>query len=166
MAVGPDDYKDALRKFASGVTVVTVAAEGRVHGMTATSFASVSLEPPLVLVSLEKSSRTRAMVVSSMAFAVNVLRESQEDIAHAFARPGRKSFDGLTTHAGKSGAPLLDDAIAWIECDVHSVVDGGDHDVVLGEVVACTAYPGAPLLYYNRDYRAFSGRSPGPTTTT
>jgi flavin reductase (DIM6/NTAB) family NADH-FMN oxidoreductase RutF len=158
VGVGPSEYKDALRKFASGVALVTVSADGRVHGMTATSFASVSLDPPLVLVCLEKGSRTRAMLLSSKTFAVSLLGAGQEAVAHAFATVGHKSFDNVPHRLGHNGAPLIEGAIAWIECDVHSIVEGGDHDVVIAEVIACTATDGAPLLYYNRDYRSFKSR--------
>jgi flavin reductase (DIM6/NTAB) family NADH-FMN oxidoreductase RutF len=156
MAVGASEYKEALSKFASGVTIVTVASDGNVRGMTASSFASVSLVPPLVLVCLEKTSTTRSMVLASKTFAVNVLSEEQEEVAHAFAQPGHKSFDGLPHHSGKTGAPLLDGSIAWLECDVYNISDGGDHDIVVGEVIACSVHDGDPLLYYNRGYRAFS----------
>jgi flavin reductase (DIM6/NTAB) family NADH-FMN oxidoreductase RutF len=158
MGVGPDEYKDALRKFATGVTLVTVASRGHVHGMTATSFTSLSLDPPLVLVCLEKGSRTRALVIESRAFAVNVLDASQENIAHAFATAGRKSFEDLSHRPGRHGAPLVDGAIAWIQCDVMDVFDGGDHDIVVGEVVECLPGDGSPLLYFDRRYRSFDAR--------
>jgi flavin reductase (DIM6/NTAB) family NADH-FMN oxidoreductase RutF len=158
VGVGPSEYKDALRKFASGVTLVTVAADGDVHGMTASSFASVSLDPPLIVVSLEKGSRTREMVLASRRFIVNILSNDQEDIAHAFATVGHKSFESLPHRLGQDGAPLIDGAIAWIECDVRDIVDGGDHDVVIAEVVACSTAEGSPLLYYNRDYRSLNSQ--------
>lgn len=158
MGVGPDEYKDTLRLFASGVTLVTVASEGKLHGMTASSFTSLSLDPPLVLVCLEKGSRTRDMVLSSQAFAVNVLGAAQENVAHFFATVARKSFDHVAHRSGRNGAPLLDEAIAWIQCDVHNIVDGGDHDIVIGEVVECSSTGGAPLLYFDRRYRSLESQ--------
>lgn len=157
MGVAPDEYKDALRKFANGITVVTVASDGNVHGMTVSSFASLSLDPPLVVVCLEKGSRTRAMVRAGMAFSVNVLGANQEHIAQAFASVGQKTFDRFPHHTGRKGAPLFDDAIAWIECDVQDIVDGGDHDIIIGEVVECIGRDGAPLIYFDRDYRTLEG---------
>ena len=157
MRVGPNEYKDTLRKFASGVTLLTVAHNGRIHGMTVSSFASLSLEPPLVVACLEKGSRTRAMLLDSRAFSVNVLGAHQESVARAFSTAGEKTFSGLSYHRGRKGAPLLDDAIAWIECDVHQIADGGDHDLVVGEVVECTATDRPPLLYFDRHYHAFYG---------
>jgi flavin reductase (DIM6/NTAB) family NADH-FMN oxidoreductase RutF len=154
MAVGTDEFKDALSKFASGVTIVTVAKDGDMHGMTASSFASVSLLPPLVLVCLERTSRTRSLVLSSGAFAVNVLADHQEPISRTFSGQGPKTFDSLPHKSGRSGAPLLSEAIAWIECTIHSVIEAGDHDLVIGDVIACDAGEGSPLLYYRRRYRS------------
>ncbi|HEX2050559.1 MAG TPA: flavin reductase family protein [Actinomycetota bacterium] len=156
MAVAPDELKDALRKFASGVTVVTVSCDGELHGMTATAFASVSLDPPLVLVCLERSTHTHGYVTRAGSFVVNVLTSQQEDVARAFAVHGAKSFDGLGPRRGVGGAPLLDGALAWIECEVSEVVRAGDHDVVFGTVVACDARSGRPLLYFDRGYRSLA----------
>jgi flavin reductase (DIM6/NTAB) family NADH-FMN oxidoreductase RutF len=149
--VDPEEFKAALGRFASGVTVVTVAAEPTLHGMTASSFASVSLEPPRVLVCLDKSSRTRGLLAG--AFAVNILSADQQEIARAFAHAGDKPFGSLSYELGDNGAPLLHGAIAWIECSTSSVVDGGDHDIVVGDVTACRSGSGSPLIYYIRDYR-------------
>jgi flavin reductase (DIM6/NTAB) family NADH-FMN oxidoreductase RutF len=157
MGVDPSEYKNSLRKFASGVGLVTVATNGNLHGMTVSSFASLSLDPPLVVACLENGSRTRAMVFESRAFSVNILAAHQTHIARAFAAAGPKTFDGLAFHSGRKGAPLLDDAIAWIECDVQEIVDGGDHDIVVGEVMSCTANEGTPLLYFDRHYHSFEG---------
>lgn len=154
MTVGSDRFKDAARRFASGVTVVTVATEGAPHGMTASAFSSVSLEPPIVLVCLEKTSQTRAMVMDAGTFVVNVLSSDQGDIAREFSAPGMKTFTEHVHREGIDGAPVLDGAIAWFECKVTQVVDGGDHDVFLGDVIDCGADNGEPLLYYDRDYRS------------
>jgi flavin reductase (DIM6/NTAB) family NADH-FMN oxidoreductase RutF len=154
MKVGADGFKEALSRFASGVTIVTVAKDGELHGMTASSFASVSLEPPLVLVCLERTSRTRSLVLSSGAFAVNVLAHHQEPIARTFSGRGPKTFASLPHKPGRSGAPLLSEAIAWLECTIHSVIEAGDHDLVIGDVVACDVGDGTPLLYYGRSYRS------------
>jgi flavin reductase (DIM6/NTAB) family NADH-FMN oxidoreductase RutF len=154
MGVRPDEYKGALSKFASGVTIVTVSAGHELHGMTATSFASLSLDPPLVLVCLEKTTRTHSLVLMSGAFVVNVLADQQQSIARVFSEHGLKRFDDLPHRRGPSNAPVLDGAIAWVECSVYRIDDGGDHDIVIGEVLECGARPGRPLLYWNRAYRS------------
>lgn len=152
--VSPDDFRRALRKFASGVTIVTVSVDGELHGATASSFASVSLDPPLILVCLDKTSHTRELLLRKGAFAVNVLGADQADVARAFSVRGLKPFDKLPHHVGSLGAPLFDDSIAWIECKTDRVVDAGDHDIVIGEVTACDATNRMPLLYYEGDYRS------------
>ena len=150
--VDPDEFKTALSRFASGVTVVTVGVEGKLHGMTASSFASVSLEPPRILVCLDKSSRTRALL--SDAFAVNILSSQQQEISRGFAHAGDKPFGSLSHEIGTTGAPLIHGSLAWIECRTASIVDGGDHDIVVGDVVACRTGDGEPLIYFAREYRA------------
>lgn len=159
MALSPDAFRNALRKFASGVTIVTVAAADELHGMTASSFASVSLTPPLILVCLDKSSRTRTLVAQTGAFAVNVLRSDHEDVSRAFSRPGLKPFATLAHRRGDNGAPLLADAIAVLECSTYRVFEAGDHEVVIGEVTAAAAPGGDPLVYYEGTYRSLSSSS-------
>src|SRR3712207_4420530 len=110
MAVTAGEFRNALRKFASGVTIVTVSGDGELHGMTASSFASVSLDPPLVLVCLDRTSRTRALVAQTGTFAVNVLRNDQQETSRAFARAGVKPFGTIPHRAGANGAPVLDEA--------------------------------------------------------
>ncbi len=159
MRVSAGEFRNALRKFASGVTIVTVAGDGELHGMTASSFASVSLDPPLVLVCLDKSSRTRALIAQTGAFAVNVLRSDQEETSRAFARSGVKPFASIAHRAGSSGAPLLDDAIAVLECSTYQVFEAGDHDVVLGEVRTAATPGGDPLVYFDGAYRSLRSSS-------
>ena len=154
MAVSPEEFRDALKRFATGVTVVTVATGDRAHGMTASSFASVSLEPPLVLVCLDKSSTTRSLILEHGTFAVNVLAGDQEHISRWFSKLGTKPFEDLAHRSGVNGDPLLDGAIAWIECEVHQIVEAGDHDIVIGRVIACEANVGTPLVYFDQEYRS------------
>lgn len=154
MAIAPEEYRQALRKFASGITVVTVSSNERFHGMTASSFAAVSLQPPLILVCLEKGSTTRGFVLESRTFAVNFLSDFQEELARSFSQPGEKPFGELKYRLGRTGAPLLEGAIAWIECGVNQVLEAGDHDVFIGEVLAADQREGAPLVYFDRAYRS------------
>lgn len=159
MAVSPDAFRNALRRFASGVTIVTVAAADELHGMTASSFASVSLTPPLVLVCLDKTSRTLTLVAETGSFAVNLLRADQQEASRAFARPGVKPFASIPHRRGLNGAPVLDDAIAVLECTTYRVFEAGDHEVVLGEVTAATVATGDPLVYYDGAYRSLRSTS-------
>ncbi|MEA2434849.1 MAG: hypothetical protein QOG54_2306 [Actinomycetota bacterium] len=153
MGVGPEEYRRALRRFATGVTIVTVHSDDGPHGMTASSFAAVSLEPPLILVSLEKSSRTRALILEGGTFAVNILGVGQESISREFATRGDKSFENIPHELGVTRAPILAGSFAWIECTTKEWIDAGDHDVVIAEVIACDVGEGEPLVYYDRDYR-------------
>lgn len=152
MPVEPESFRRALRRFATGVTVVTVDHDGELHGMTASSFASVSLEPPLILVCLDQTSHTRALILEKGSFVVNILGADQEQVSRSFSKPGIKPFDRLGHRAGEMGDPLLDGAIAWIECRLDQMVTAGDHDIFVGEVLACGDRDGAPLLYYDRSY--------------
>ncbi len=154
MSVGPDEYRQALRKFASGITVVTVKERDGYHGMTASSFAAVSLEPPQILVCLEKTTRTRGLVLDARSFAVNLLADHQQELARMFSQQGDKPFNELKYKMGQTGAPLLDGSIAWIECEIAQVLDAGDHDVVIGEVISCERREGHPLVYFDRAYRS------------
>ena len=154
MAVNPEEFRLALKRFATGVTVVTVGGGSHPHGMTASAFASVSLEPPLVLVCLDKSSTTRSLILEHETFAVNVLSGDQEHVSRSFAKRGTKPFEELAHHPGANGDPLLDGAIAWIECEVHEIVEAGDHDIVIGKVIACDARGGSPLVYFDQEYRS------------
>ena len=138
---------------------MTVAHAGESHGMTASSFASASLEPPLILVCLDKASRTRALILEKGSFAVNILGDNQEEVSRSFSRPGIKPFDRLSHHIGAGGDPVLDEAIASIECRLDQMVEAGDHDIFVGEVVACEAREGTPLLYYDQAYRSLKDPS-------
>lgn len=153
MSVTPDEYREAARAFASGVTVVAVLHEEEPHGMTASSFASVSLEPPLVLVSLDRSSRTRALLIEAGRFSVNILAETQSEVARAFASSGDKPFSDIGYSVEHPGAPFLDGAIAMLACTTDNVIAGGDHDIFIGEVTAVRTRPGAPLVYFDQAYR-------------
>ena len=156
MPVGPEEYRQALRRFATGLTVVTVSSNGLLHGMTATSFAAVSLTPPLVLVSLEKGSRTRELVLDVRVFGVNVLAEGQEQVARGFSKAGHKPFETTGHRPGHTGVPLIEGSLACLECKVHSTSDAGDHDIVVGEVLSSAIRDGSPLVYFNRAYHGLS----------
>ena len=156
MTIEPGEFRETLKKFASGVTVVTTAHAGEKHGLTASSFASVSLEPPLILVVLNTESRTHALMKESKSFGVNILGEDDEQIAKAFAEKGEKPFDSLPHRSADGRPPIFDDAIAWLDCDVETIFPGGTHEIVLGRVRASGSGDGRPLIYFERSYRALN----------
>lgn len=144
-----------MRLFPQGVTVVTTEAEGGPKGMTVSSFISVSLEPPLVLVSIGKVAEAHDSFVKADSFAVNFLAEDQGAVSDLFAgRTGVKDiFGAVKFHRGKTGSPILDGARAVIECRKWRVVDAGDHSMVLGEVVSTSMGDDErPLVYYAQRY--------------
>ena len=143
------DFRQAVGAFTTGVTVVTTSDEAGVrHGLTASSFTSVSLEPPLVLFCLSERAPSLEGFAASQHFAINVLASDQEDIARRFARPAPDKFAGLAWRTGIFGAPLLDRCIAHIECKLEHVVPGGDHVIVIGRVHRVRVYDGEPLVFH------------------
>ena len=153
--VNLDDFKAALASWATGVTVVATELDGRRFGLTASSFTSVSLEPPLVLVCIDRRAESCEALLRSGRFAVSILAAGQDAPAMQMARPGEQKFDGLPFRAGEAlGQPLLDGALARLECRTFRTDDAGDHVLLLGEVVAASAAEGEPLLYFRRRFRA------------
>lgn len=146
-------FRNALGAFATGVTIVTTTdSEGNPIGVTASSFNSVSLDPPLVLWSLAKSSLSLGAFASSGHFAIHVLAESQEDISNRFARSGADKFDGVSWSSGQAGSPLLGEHAAVFECQTKYQYEGGDHIILVGEVVSFEAREEAPLLFHAGRY--------------
>lgn len=152
----------SMRLWACGVTVVTTAHGGKRAGMTASSFTSISLEPPLILVCLHKEAGTSLLLRESGIFGVSILGEEQEDLSALFAGytelpPGVERIDTAPTFVADTGAPLLQEAIAWMDCRVFGMHDGATHHVIVGEVLATGRRddPAWPLVYHNRAYRSF-----------
>ena len=151
-------YRDAVGMFATGITVVTARAGGFGHGMTANSFTSVSLDPPLVLVCVVRDAVMHKVLDNVGSFGVSVLAAGQEDLARYFSDPGRPmgmaQFVPLDWHpAPVTGTPLLDGALAWLECTVEAACPGGDHSVFLGRVQwVKVGQAGGPLLYWAGGY--------------
>jgi flavin reductase (DIM6/NTAB) family NADH-FMN oxidoreductase RutF len=143
------DFKQAVGVFTTGVTVVTSCDEAGVrYGLTANSFTSVSLEPPLVLFCAYHLAPSLEGLIRSEHFAINVLASDQEDIAKRFARPAADKFAGLHWRVGIFGAPLLDRCIAHIECTLEQCHPSGDHDIVVGRVHRVRFYAGEPLIFH------------------
>lgn len=126
--------RDVLGQFVTGVVVVTASGPLGPVGLTANSFTSVSLDPPLVLFCVHRSSRVRQVFDSAGAFGVNILSEQQESVSRQFARPSDERAHGLSFHHRGTGVPLLTDALAYLECEVEQQIDAGDHVIVLGRV--------------------------------
>ena len=153
-----DTFRKVMGHFVTGVTVVTTLEAGRPHGITVNALSSVSLEPPLVVVALDRRRYITPKIHAAGTFAVNVLGEHQEELADCFAgapvQPGREEFCAAAWTPGQTGLPLLDGAIATLECIVVGVHPIGDHDLFIGRVEALhnAAHHPQPLLYYRRHY--------------
>jgi flavin reductase (DIM6/NTAB) family NADH-FMN oxidoreductase RutF len=154
--VDPEQLRQAMRLWATGVTVVTSQHEGVTHGMTVSSFTSVSLTPPQVLIALAQSTRTHALVKGSRSFGVTVLGADQRAISDRFAGRQPDSEDRLSelkTFSLVSRAPLLEGGIAQFDCHVIATFTSGTHTIFIGEVVAARSdLQAEPLLYFNRNY--------------
>jgi flavin reductase (DIM6/NTAB) family NADH-FMN oxidoreductase RutF len=153
MSVEKAEFRRALGHFASAVTVVTSKlADGQIVGITVTAFTSLSLEPPLVIVCIDKRARIHGHLSAGGNFAVNMLAEDQELISRRFAASGDDQFRELGYSDGATGAPLLHDVLAAIECRIVNLLPGGDHTIVVGEVQSTHVREGKPLLYFRGGY--------------
>ncbi len=148
------ELRRVMGHFATGVTIVTTRdASGTPFGLTANAFASLSLDPPLALVCVDKAASCYACFAGSGHFAVNVLAEHQEEVSRRFATKGVSKFDGLGWHVSARGLALIDGAIGHIECKIVYTYDGGDHTIYVGEVLhAAAADEGKPLLFFKGKY--------------
>lgn len=153
MSVSQDEFRAVLGRFPSGVTVVTTKGDdGSDNGMTVSAFCSVSLEPPLILICIEKSASAHRALTTAEGFVVNVLSAKQEQLARRFAIVDIDRFEGVGFTRSTRGYAMLDDVLAVIECNRLSTYEGGDHTIILGEVEATRAEAGTPLLYYRGGY--------------
>ncbi len=155
--VSPEQFRAALGRFASGVTVITVpTANGGVHGMTASAFCSVSLRPPLVLVCVDHLAETYLHLRERCCFGVSILREDQEALSEFFADPERNPDAGyrlgIAYRNMSSGMPVLADALAQIDCTVVEAHPAGDHSIFVGHVNEVAVQEGTPLLYFRGRY--------------
>ena len=150
-------FRQVLGHFPTGVTVVTAAGDGGPVGLAVGSFASVSLDPPLVAFFPDKASSSWPKIEVAGTFCVNILAEQQEEVCRRFAQKGDDKFVGLGWKATSSGAPLLDGVLAWIDCEVDSVADAGDHYCVMGRVRDLgVVHDGAPLVFFRGGYGRFA----------
>jgi flavin reductase (DIM6/NTAB) family NADH-FMN oxidoreductase RutF len=148
------DFRNALGNFATGVTIVTARTRaGEALGLTANSFNSVSLDPPLVLFSLNRQNYSLRSFEEAGNFAINVLRDDQQEISRIFATALTDKWQGLEYETWDSGAPILSHALAVFDCATHAVHDGGDHLIFVGKVLRFAHDPkGRPLLYFRGNY--------------
>lgn len=164
MAIESSTFKHAMSHFATGVTIVTTRSGDTVHGMTANAFCSVSLTPPLVLVSIAKGLRSHGLITAAGIFAVNLLSLGQMALAERFA--GRvpemeDRFSGLDYGSAETGSPILPESLAWVDCRLWATYDGGDHTLFLGEVLAGEVLaPQPPLLYYQSRWSQLAAEGP------
>ncbi|APC19628.1 flavin oxidoreductase (plasmid) [Pseudomonas frederiksbergensis] len=159
----PRAFRRALGNFATGVTIMTAAIGSRQVGVTANSFNSVSLDPALILWSIDKRSTSYDVFNDASHFAVNILAADQIDLSNQFARPRDDKFAGVTWEEGAGGAPLLSDCAARFQCQMYQQVDGGDHWILIGKVVAFDDFGRSPLLYHQG---AYSSVLPHPRLTS
>lgn len=150
-------FRQVLGHFPTGVTVITAAPEGVPVGMAVGSFASVSLEPPLVAFFAGHGSSSWPKIQAAGSFCVNILAEDQEGVCRRFASKDVDKFAGLGWKPAGSGSPLIEGVVAWIDCDIESVLDAGDHVCVMGRVRDLdVAHDGGPLLFFRGGYGRFA----------
>ena len=156
--IGPEDFRYTLGRFASGVTIITArSADGAVHGMTASAFVSVSLNPPLILVSVDKRARMHEVLMSesTQQFGVNILAQDQVHLSNHFA--GRPGPEEAVPWREQAGFPVLGDTVASLVCHKSQVLDGGDHTLFLGLITSTEYSDKEPLLYFKGKYGTLAG---------
>ena len=154
MPIDSQELRRILGHFPTGVTVITTKDDtGSPFGLTANAFTSLSLNPPLILICVDKGAQCYSCFVESNVFTVNFLREDQEGISRRFATEGVDKFAGLNWHEGAYGAAVLDDAIGYLECKIVQSYESGDHTIIVGEVLNGLAGGGRPLLFFKGKYQ-------------
>lgn len=154
--ISPDAFRSIMRHVPTGVTIVTTEFEGKQHGLTANAFASVSLAPPLVLVCVNRTASSHDYITKSGIFCVNLLAVEQIELAKRFAARGPDDrFAGIPARKGTSGAPVLADVLAYIDCTLVAAHEAGSHTIFIGGVLDAASRHGKPLGYFDGDYRDF-----------
>ncbi len=156
----PEAFREALASVCTPVSVVTSHHEGHAHGTTVSAFCSLSLEPPMVLVSLDRKSDLLAIVTESRVFGINVLSNQQQGLAVNFARKGPDKFEGVAWELDR-GVPRISGAATWLVCKLQQLHDGGDHLIAIGLVEHAESGPGNPLLYRYREFGTLTGIGEG-----
>lgn len=158
--IGNDEFKAVMGRFAAGVTVVTtVDTDGKLYGLTATAFTSLSMNPPLCLVCINKTTGSRDPMARSRRFAVNILSDQMEKVSNTFASRREDKFDQVKHEKGAAtGCPVLPEALATMECEVTEILPGGDHDIFVGLIKSARAGEGKPLVYFGGAYGDVTSR--------
>lgn len=153
MAIDPRELRNIMGHFITGVTVITTKdADGKPFGLTANAFSSLSLDPPLVLICVDKKVDCYACFEQSKAFVVNFLGEEQEYLSKRFATKGIEKFEGIAVRHGQLGVPILDGVLGYIECQIVNTYEGGDHTIYVGEIQSAAASGDRPLLFFKGKY--------------
>ncbi|HJN07220.1 MAG TPA: flavin reductase family protein [Pirellulaceae bacterium] len=153
MSFDSQQQRKIMGAFATGVTVASTRIGDETWGMTANGITSLSLDPPLVLLAVQKDAASHGKFKEGGCFALSILTVEQQELSDRFAFKGPKDFSGLDYATGESGAPILADSLGWVDCRITQVLEGGDHDIFIGEILAGQAGNGEPLLYFNGKYR-------------
>lgn len=157
MTLDSKEQRRILGKFATGVTVASTKVGDETWGMTANAVTSLSLDPPLVILCIQKEGKSCEKFENGGCFALSILSAEQQELSDRFAYKGPKDFSGLETIAAETGAPILKDALGWVDCRLKEILPGGDHDIFVGEIVAGGASEdGEPLLYFSGKYATAS----------
>jgi flavin reductase (DIM6/NTAB) family NADH-FMN oxidoreductase RutF len=158
MTIDAQELRRVMGHFATGVTVITTKdKDGGPNGLTANAFMSLSLNPPLILISVDKGATCYGCFLPQNGFTVNFLSEDQEEISRRFATKGIDKFAGLKLKEGSNGAAILDGVLGHVECKITQCYDGGDHTIVLGEILNVNATGERPLLFYKGKYLRLPG---------
>ena len=162
-SVDCDLLRDVAGTFATGVTVVTTRTDDGLFGCTANAVTSLSLEPPLMLVCLDRSTKTHPRLLEARAFAINIVRagDGAEELCRLFAGKSEHKFDGVAWHEGVTGSPVLDGSLSHLECALEVTYEGGDHTIFIGRVVAAVRGEGDPILFYRGRFEALHSTARG-----
>ena len=153
--VGKASFRNAMGLFATGVAVLTTAHQGRYHGVTINSLTSVSLDPFLLLVCLNRASVTGDAIRKRGEFMVSLLAEAQLDVSQRFVGKSEDRFSGIELNHSENGIPMPAGCVAYLYCTVRTIHDGGDHDIIIAKVVACDEQPGKPLVFWRGRYDGY-----------
>ncbi|HEX9426769.1 MAG TPA: flavin reductase family protein [Candidatus Polarisedimenticolia bacterium] len=168
MPVTTEQFRGTLRHWASGVSIVTTRRDGGIQAITVSSFSSVSLDPPLILVCIDHKARSHATLAKERVFGVNILRDDQHELSDlAAGRKGERGawLEGVAHTRAATGAPILEDCLAWLDCALVAQHEAGDHTICIGRVEAAGSSEGEPLLYHVSTYRRLRSRTRGGRKT-
>ncbi|HKD68318.1 MAG TPA: flavin reductase family protein [Candidatus Binataceae bacterium] len=154
MPIEKNELRRVMGHFATGVTVITTFSKaGKLHGLTANAVSSLSLDPPLLVICVDKKAESYPSFEESGVFTVNILADDQEDISRRFAVSGGEKFEGVAYRRGANGAPILSGSLAHLECKLHATYEGGDHTIYLGLIEEAETREAKPLLFFRGGYR-------------